>query len=274
MTADQYAYSTLLVEKPEPHIGILWLNRPEQRNAISPDLSREMNEVLPRLADDDDIRVLVVAGKGTAFCAGMDLKVFYEYRDQPATYSRPGETAADWWQKLRELPKPTIAAVNGHAFGGGFLTIACCDMAIASEDARAGLSEINSGTPPGGGATRGTIQNLLPKHYNLLLFTGRAVDGRELERMGFVNTAVPHDRLMEETLDLAREIAKHHPTALRWLKRQVHGSEMIHDYYLGVEFEGAILAQMRADGYSGQVEGLKDFVDKKYRPGLEAREYR
>ena len=134
MSATEYDYATLEVTRPEPRIGILWFNRPDQRNAISPELSREMNEVLPKIAEDDEIRVLIVSGKGTAFCAGMDLKVFYEYRDRPATYSPPGTTAMDWWRKLRELPKPTIAAVNGHAYGGGFLTIACCDMGPLAAD--------------------------------------------------------------------------------------------------------------------------------------------
>ena len=271
----QYQYETVLVEKPEPRIGILWLNRPDKRNSISPDLSRDMNQVLPRLAEDDDIRVLIVSGKGSAFCAGMDLGVMLRtHQGDRSAQQKPGEGSTDWWRKLREFPKPTIAAVNGHAYGGGLLTIGMCDLAIASEQAMGGLSEINWGTPPGGGATRSVLYNMLPKHYNYLLYTGLPIDGREMERMGVVNRAVPHEQLMETTLDLARVTAKHHPVSLDYLKRQVRGSENIPDYYLGVDFEGLILTQMRnAAGYQGASEGLSDFVDKKYRPGLEAKDY-
>lgn len=267
-------YTTILVEKPEPRLGILWFNRPEKRNSISPDLSREMNDVLPKIDADDDIRVLIVSGKGSAFCAGMDLKVFYEYRDKPPAYSKPGESSQDWWRRLRELSKPTIAAVNGHAYGGGFMAISCCDLAVMAEDAHAGLSEINFGSPPGGGATRAASQMLLPKHSNYVLMAGLPVSGVDMASMGFVNRAVPQARLMEETLDLARVIAKHHPIALKWLKKQIHGSESILDFYLGIDYESMVLAQMRqSDNYTGHYDGWKGFIEKEYKPGLEAKDY-
>lgn len=272
-----YDFETLLVEKPEERIGILWFNRPEKRNSISPELSRDMNTALPMIAADDDIRVLIVSGKGTAFCAGMDLKTMLAGHQEPGggdpRLSDPQYSSTEWWKKLRELPKPTIAAVNGHAYGGGLLTIGCCDMAIADEAAMSGLSEINWGSPPGGGATRAVLYNLSPKHYNYLLYTGNAVSGKTLERMGYVNAAVPAGQLMDEVMALARVTARHHPTALAFLKRQIRVSESIPDYFMGVEAEGQFLGAMRATGYTGATEGLSDFVDKKYKPGLEARDY-
>lgn len=274
MGRDYSGYRTLLAEKPEPRIGILWLNRPEKRNSISPELSREMNAVLDEIAVDDDIRVLIISGKGSAFCAGMDLKVFYEYRDKGATYENPGEGAGDWFRRLRELPKPTIAAVNGHAYGGGFMVISLCDMAVASEEAQVGLSEINWGSPPGGGATRAALDMLLSKAANYLLYTGNVIDGRAMERYGFVNQTVPHDQLIEASMEIARVVAKHHPIALRFLKRQIHGSISIPEYYLGVEFEHNINAQMRREtGYEGAERGWKEFIDKSYKPGIEALDY-
>lgn len=270
----EYQYDTIIVEKPEPRIGILWFNRPEKRNSISPDLCIDMNDVLPRIADDDEIRVLIVSGKGAAFCAGMDLATMLKnQRGEGPAKPDPRTSAPDWWQKLRELPKPTIAAMNGHAYGGGLLTIGCCDLAVADEDARGGLSEINWGTPPGGGATRAALYNLLPKQYNYLLYTGNSVSGRDLERMGYVNAAVPAAELMPHALELARQVVKHHPTALKYLKRQVRISESLIDYYMGVEAEGNVLSAMRGAGYTGSQDGLQDFVDKKYRPGIEAKDY-
>ena len=95
MVSTEYAYETILVEKPEPRVGPLWLNRPEKRNSISPELSREMNQVLDQIAEDDEIRVLVISGKGNTFCGGMDLKVFYEYRDRPGKeWSPEGQASA------------------------------------------------------------------------------------------------------------------------------------------------------------------------------------
>lgn len=273
--AQGYSYETLLVEKPEPRIGVLWLNRPEKRNSISPELSREMNEVLEQIEEDDDIRVLIISGVGNSFCGGMDLKVFYEYRDRPSKEWAPeGQGFVDWTQKVRTLDKPTIAAVNGHAYGGGFMLISMCDMAIASEDASIGLSEINWGSPPGGGATRSALEWLHPKASNYLLFTGIPMDGSEAERIGFVNKTVPHDRLMDESMELARVTATHSAVALKWLKRQIIGSRKIHDHELAVEYESIFNSRLRSyDGYTGNHEGWKGFIDKEYRPGLETKDF-
>ncbi len=274
-TAQEYSYKTLLVEKPEPRIGVLWLNRPEKRNSISPELSREMNQILEQIAEDDDIRVLIISGKGNTFCGGMDLKVFYEYRDRPSKeWSPEGQGFGDWTAKVRTLDKPTIAAVNGHAYGGGFMLISMCDMAIASEEASIGLSEINFGSPPGGGATRAALEWLHPKAANYILLTGLPFDGREAERIGFVNRTVPHDRLMEEAMEVARATAKHSSLGLKWLKRQIIGSRKIHDFEIAVQYESVFGSQLRSyEGYTGSHEGWKSFIDKEYRPGLEAKDF-
>ena len=265
---------TVLVEKPEPRIGVLTFNRPEKRNSIAPEFSREMNIVLDRILYDDEIRVLIVTGKGTAFCAGMDLKVFSEFRDNPSGYERPGEGAMDWFMKLRHFTKPTIAAINGHAYGGGFMTAALCDLSIAADSARVGLSEINWGGPPGGGATLAALDFLPLKHANYLLFTGEAIDGPEMKRIGWVNDSVPLDQLMERSLGIARQIAKHHPTALKWLKIQVLGSRDIPSYDVRAAFSHNILAQMQVqDAYTGHHEGWKQFADKTYKPGIETLDY-
>ena len=154
------------------------------------------------------------------------------------------------------------------------MLISMCDMAIASEEAQIGLSEINWGGPPGGGATRSAIEWLLPKAANYLLFSGKPIDGRQMERIGFVNQTVPHDRLMEETMELARLTATHSSVALKWLKRQILGSRKIHDYEVAIEYESMISGRMRSyDGYTGNQDGWKGFIDKEYRPGLETKDY-
>src|SRR5207245_2096941 len=117
------------------------------------------------------------------------LEHFVKFRDQPHLLSKPGETANDWWGKLRLLPKPTIAMVNGYCIGGGFCVVGACDMAIASERAVFSLSEINFGSLPGGGAARAALATVPYKHAMYLILTGKTIDATEAARIGFINRA-------------------------------------------------------------------------------------
>ena len=137
---------------------IAWLkfNRPEKRNAMSPKLNRRMMEALDELEFRDDVGVLVLTGEGAAWTAGMDLK---EYFRETEAHGLEGTRKAQresygWWRRLRWYQKPTIAMVNGWCFGGGYAPLFACDLAFAAEEAQFGLSEINWGILPGGGATK------------------------------------------------------------------------------------------------------------------------
>ena len=134
--------------------GIAWveLNRPEKRNAMSPKLNAEMGDVLRALDAEDGCGVVVLTGAGEAFSAGMDLKEYFREVDgQPEHVQRKvRREAALWqWRLLRTYAKPTIAMVNGWCFGGAFIPLVACDLAIAADEATFGLSEINWGIPPG-----------------------------------------------------------------------------------------------------------------------------
>jgi len=140
-------YETVLVEKEN---GITWvkLNRPEKRNAMSPQLCYDMVDVLTELATDDETQILVLTGEGEAFTAGMDLRLFFrDLDDKPVERARARAADRSWnWYQLSKFPKPTIAMVNGYCFGGGFIPLCACDFAIADEDATFGLSKnISSG---------------------------------------------------------------------------------------------------------------------------------
>ncbi len=140
----------------ENRIAWLKFNRPDKRNAMSPPLNRAMLKALEELEFRDDVGVLVLTGEGAAWSAGMDLKEYFrETAAQGLKGTRKAQSEAyAWWRKLRWYHKPTIAMVNGWCFGGGYGPLYACDLAIAAEEATFGLSEINWGILPGGGATR------------------------------------------------------------------------------------------------------------------------
>jgi feruloyl-CoA hydratase/lyase len=148
-------YSTILIEKNDG-ITTLKFNRPEKRNAMSPQLHREMYDALSELQFDDETRVLVITGNGDAFCAGQDLKqYFYELKDDRRAREEIRRISHAWrHEKLNMFPKPTIAAINGWCFGGAFTVVCSSDIAITAEEAVFGLSEVNFNQIPGGLVTK------------------------------------------------------------------------------------------------------------------------
>src|SRR5215467_8335894 len=197
------AYATVAVEKAGG-VALVNLNRPEKKNAMNPQMHEDMTAVLEQLRYDDDARVLVITGAGDAFCAGMDLKeVFHALKDQPARYDRVVRLATEWrGRTLRYFPKPTVAMVNGYCFGGAFSIVEGCDLAIAAEEATFGLSEINFKGLPGGSVSKSLANLLRPRDALLYAMTGRRFDGKTAAAIGFVNFAVPREKLRQETLSL------------------------------------------------------------------------
>lgn len=253
--------------------GVAWVkfNRPEKRNAMSPALDRRMLQVLDELEFRDDLRVLVLTGEGSAWTAGMDLQEYF--RDTEAEGLRGTRNAQresyGWWRRLRWYQKPTIAMVNGWCFGGGYGPLFACDLAFAAEEARFGLSEINWGILPGGGASKVAVE-LLPFRramYHAML--GEPIDGRTAAEWGLVNEAVPGDQLRARVSDVAQSLCKKNPIALKATKDAIRRvREMSYDNaedYL-------VRAQEAANSYDdGRKEGLRQFLDDKtYKPGLGA----
>ena len=148
-------YQTLLVDKKEG-ITTITLNRPEKRNAMSPQLHREMYDCLTDLKYDKETRVIVITGAGESFCAGQDLKQYFiEMDSQPDRVRDEVREKSRQWRNeiLRKMPQPVIAKINGWVFGGGFTVVTGCDIAIAADDVQFGLSEVNFGHFPGGEVT-------------------------------------------------------------------------------------------------------------------------
>ena len=255
--------------------GIAWveLNRPEKRNAMSPQLNAEMVEVLLALDAEDDCGVLVLTGAGESWSAGMDLKEYFREVDQgPEHVQRRVRRDSNYWQwrLLRTYAKPTIAMVNGWCFGGAFTPLVACDLAICADEATFGLSEINWGIPPGSVVSRAMADTVGPRAALLYIMTGRTFSGQEAAAMGLVNSSVPREQLRSEVEALARELLEKNPVVLRAAKLGFkHTREMSWD--AAEDYLYAKLEQSQfLDTESGREEGLAQFLDeKKIRPGLQ-----
>jgi len=272
MTDYQGRWTTVRVEVDE---GIGWaiLNRPEKRNAMSPTMNREMCEVLEALELDEAVKVLVLTGAGESWTAGMDLKEYFREVDQaPEIFQEKiRREASTWhWKLLRMYSKPTIAMVNGWCFGGGFSPLVACDLAIASETAVFGLSEINWGIPPGNLVSKALADTVGQRKALEYIMTGETFTGKQAAEMGLVNRAVPLEKLREETITLARKLAAKNPVVIRAAK---HGFKRCRELtweqsedYLYAKLDQA---QLR-DREHGREKGLKQFLDEKsIKPGLE-----
>ncbi len=253
---------------------IAWVkfNRPQKRNCMSPKLNRRMLEVLNELEYNDDVGVLVLTGEGTSWTAGMDLKEYFRENEEKglgATRQAQRE-AYTWWRRLRWYHKPTIAMVNGWCFGGGYGPLFACDLAFAANEATFGLSEINWGILPGGGATK-VATNLLPMRkamFHALL--GENIDGKTAAEWGLVNEACPLADLKARVLEIANKLLEKNAVALKATKDAVRRvSEMT---YENAE-DYLIRAQEAANFFDneGRKMGIKQFIDDKtYKPGLGA----
>ncbi|WOX07021.1 p-hydroxycinnamoyl CoA hydratase/lyase [Microbulbifer pacificus] len=254
--------------------GIAWVkfNRPEKRNCMSPKLNRQMMRVLDHLEYRDDVGVLVLTGEGTSWSAGMDLKEYFretEARGLGAIRQAQSE-AYGWWRRLRWYHKPTIAMVNGWCFGGGYGPLHSCDLAFAAEDAQFGLSEINWGILPGGGATKVATNLLSMRNAMYHALMGENIDGKTAAKWGLINEAVPAESLKDRVTEVATVLLGKNPVALKATKDAVRRvMEMTYDNaedYL-------IRAQEAANFFDGEgrKEGIKQFIDDKtYKPGLGA----
>lgn len=263
-------YRTVKVEK-ENGVSTVILNRPEKKNCMSPELHQEMDEILTKLKEDKETQVLIITGAGDSFCGGMDLeKCFLEAWDNPEEYERISDVSISWLEKLRLFPKPTIASVNGWCFGGGFCVMGYCDFAIAAKEARFGLSEINFGAFPSGGATKIAVDLLRLRDALYLILTGDMIDGMKAAEIGLVNKAVPLEELEKETKALAEKLKGKNPIALRKAKEVIRRVRYM-DPKEAIEWE---LSKVHEMAYLQKDEwinkALTKFRDKEYKPGLEA----
>ena len=195
-------YQFLLVETEGP-VAVVTLNRPDKRNALSIDLRYEIDACLAALEQDDAISVVIITGKGPAFCAGFDLSEMHF--DDPEHVKRYNESSTAYHQRLMNFRKPLIAAVNGPALAGGLDLAVLCDIRVSSEGASFAHPEIRFGSPVLFTALKDIIGGGLARE---LCLTGRRMDATEALRIGLVNQLVPGGRLLEAAKEVARSIAE------------------------------------------------------------------
>jgi enoyl-CoA hydratase len=186
------------------------LNRPEQRNAINPEMVTALRATFDRIEADPDVRVTVLSGAGPVFCAGMDLKSFTK-GEADAILNGPHRFAGF---VARERRKPVIAAVHGAALAGGFEIMLACDLVVATQEAVFGLPEVKLGLIAGGGGAIRLAQRIPRVLANELLLTGKTYPASEMLRWGLINQVVAAQDLVETALALAREIAQNAPQSI------------------------------------------------------------
>jgi feruloyl-CoA hydratase/lyase len=254
--------------------GITWviMNRPEKRNAMSPELHYEMDTTLAELETDPETQVLVLTGAGEAFSAGQDLQKFFrDLDDKPAERKRAGEAADRWrWYRLSMYDKPTIAMVNGYCVGGAFIQLLACDFAIAAEDAVFGLSEINWGILPGSLVSKVVTDALLFRHALYYACLGEPFNARRAVEIGLINAAVPRQDLERATIDLARRLMAKNPEVLRGTKQALRMVRDM-DHARANEYMRIKMAEVQLrDRERARDAGIAQFIDdKSFKPTFE-----
>ena len=253
--------TTVLVEI-EDHLATVTLNRPEKLNAMNQELLESLHGVLQTVADNDDVRCLVLTGAGRGFCAGGDVSAMASGEavsgmQDPVKRLRQQEEAS---RLLHAMPKPTIAMINGACAGAGLSVALACDIRIAAESARLGSAFARVGFSGDFGGSW-TMQRLVgPAKARELYFTAELIGAGEAERIGLINRAVPDDRLREEVMTLAKKITNGPPIALRRMKENMNLA-LVSDFptLLDAEAEGMIMTGMTRD----HMEAARAFVEKR-----------
>jgi enoyl-CoA hydratase len=216
------------------------INRPEVMNPLNTQVFKDLEQVLDQVAVDDSLSVVIVTGAGDkSFVAGADIAEMQHMA--PATAYALSTRAHRVFDKLENLPMPTIAAVNGFALGGGAEVVLSCDIRIASDRAKFSAPEVSLGITPGFGGTQRLPRAIGSAKALELMLTGRMIDAQEAAAMGLVNRVVPHEELWDEVLKLARAIEANGRNAVRLTKRAVRAGQDI-DVQAGCEIEASIWA--------------------------------
>ena len=252
------SYTTLLFEKRE-RIAYVTVNRPDKMNALNATVVNELEECFKEIGDDAEIRVAILTGAGEkAFVAGADIgRVAALTPLEGREFAQRGQRV---FSKIENLGKPVIAAVNGHALGGGCELAMACSVRVAAETARMGQPEVKLGLIPGYGGTQ-RLARLVGKGRAIELTTvGEPVTAQEAFRLGLVNQVVPAKDLISTCEDLARKIIANAPLAVKFALEAVnHGVEM--ELEAGLFLEANLFALCCAT--EDMKEGTRAFLEKR-----------
>ena len=244
-------------------VGLCRLNRPEARNALSPEVMEELGAAVDAFDRDPEVRCIVIAGSDEIFAAGADIGVLAEREFSDAVF----HPAAGFWKQIAECRTPMVAAVSGFALGGGCELALACDLIVASETASFGQPEITLGIIPGGGGTQRLARAAGKQRAMELILTGRRFDADEAARIGIVNLVTKKGAWLDEALELAKRIARRPPIAAKLAKQAVLAAE---ESGLGAGLESERRLYELAMATEDRVEGMQAFLEKR-RPEFKGR---
>jgi enoyl-CoA hydratase len=250
------AYQNILVETRDA-VGLIRLNRPAALNALCAALIRELGRALDAFETDDAIGAVVITGSDRAFAAGADIKEMSGLSYMDVYLS---DFITDGWERITTCRKPIIAAVAGHALGGGCEVAMMCDTIIAADTAKFGQPEILLGVIPGSGGTQRLTRFVGKAKAMDMILTGRTIDAAEAERSGLVSRVVPADKLLDEALGVAKRIAEMSRPAVMIAKEAVNRAYET-SLAEGVRFERRVFHSLFAT--EDQKEGMAAFVEKR-----------
>ena len=251
------------VVKPDDNIAVVSLNRAERLNALSIDLAVELDEVLANVGADNQCRVVILTGRGRAFCSGLDLKDYgiipnIDGLSMHRIATRAMGVYSQLTRRLRSIPQPVIAAVNGPAFGGGMCLALGCDLRFAAESAVFNATGINNGLTSAEMGAGWILPRLIgAANSNDLLLTGRRIDAAEAHRMGLVSRVLPDDELLDEALNTARTMAGYSHFGLEATKQSLWVEQEIASLQAAIEYEDR--TQLMAGFTDNLPEAIRSF---------------
>ncbi len=243
----------------EDTVALVRLNRPNKLNAVSPTMVAEIRTVVQSIKADASIRVVIFTGTGRAFSAGADIEALTAMRET-ADFVRFIEAIQETYNSIEDLGLPTIAALNGLAYGGGCELALACDLRVMADDATIGVPEILIGVLPGAGGTQRLSRMLSPAIARQMIYLGDPLTAQQALGYGLVNSVVPADQVLETARGLARRLAQLPPLALRSAKLLVHAGSAS-DLKTGIEAERQAVAFLFTT--RDREEGMRAFLEKR-----------
>jgi enoyl-CoA hydratase len=261
------SYETLRLDLPQPDLLLVTLNRPQASNALNTQMGRDIEDFFTGLiAEPGAVRCVVLTGAGErVFCAGGDLKERHGMTDAQWVAQHEIFERAYW--RLLDCPVPVIAAVNGHAFGGGLEIALACDFIYAVNEARFALPEVTLGIMPGAGGTQFLPRAVGERRAKEIILTGRPFSAEEALEWGIVNRLCARETLLSEAMATAAAICANAPISVRQARKSIHhGLQM--DLKNGLMLE--IEAYNRMVGTEDRLEGVRAFNEKR-KPAFKGR---
>lgn len=244
----------------EGAIAVVTLDNPPL-NLVTLELTRRLNDAVAGLAADPSVRVLVLTGRGDkAFCAGSDIKEFPEMMESGTVVPRKLATENEAWNRIDDFPRPTIAALNGLAYGGGLEMAMCCDLIVAEAGSHVALPEIKLGVFPGTGGTIRAMRRIGEARAKEMMFFGEKLPVEKALDWGLINRVVPRGGALATAMEMARELEKRPAVALQLLKQS---ADMAFDMAQAASIRAALQLSDQAFASQDCGEGVRAFFEKR-----------